>query len=365
MTTGQRWRQLTLTLHAYTKQARRKGFYTRKRPAPRNWAAYDQAQLNEMPDVLDSIRIGVDTASRDLAECLNRLRPGRPRRLDGAADLAKAVLVQQYVGLSNRIVRGCLRSLSGTLGLVCVPGYKEVERAYSDPDVAVLLLGFFDLTVGAVRHVRDFSVDGTGLSTSIKDNWERHLAGQRRYGRYAVFEKLVCMVEQTYGVVAAFRVLDSMHGNESPCLKPLVEEVAGRIGGHDGLHGDGELGFVCGDSAYLSRDNCSAVVGLGGVPRFYPKKNSSLRSFGSRAYQEMFLALIDDPQSWLEEYHRRYVCESTFSSLKRRCLVPLRREVGCRRKQEVLVRICVYNLIRLSYARWTKNLRTPFRPAPR
>ena len=45
------------------------------------------------------------------------------------------------------------------------------ERAYADPDVAVVLLAFFDLTVGAVRDVRDFAIDGTGLSTSIKDNW--------------------------------------------------------------------------------------------------------------------------------------------------------------------------------------------------
>ena len=70
----------------------------------------------------------------------------------------------------------------------------------------------------------------------------------------------------------------------------------------------------------------------------------------------MLLAFIKDPQRWSEEYHKKSFCESTFSSLKRRCFVPLRREVTTRRKLEVLARIVVYNLIRLLYARWVKNL---------
>jgi len=79
----------------------------------------------------------------------------------------------------------------------------------------------------------------------------------------------------------------------------------------------------------------------------------------------MLLAFINDPQGWLEEYYQRYVAESTFSSLKRRCLSPLRREIGSRRKQEVLARVIVYNLIRLSYARWIQGLKTPLQQSPK
>ena len=357
MPLGSRWRQLTLTLQEHTERGRKRGFYEKKssRPADSSgssgsfdWWAYDQAQMHEACDVLDSIRIGVDRVCLDLWTYLARSRGrGRPKRPGAVADLAKAVLLQQYLGDSDRRLIGSLSLFSEKLGMSSSPGYKDVERAYADPDVAVVLLAFFDLTVGVVRDVRDFAIDGTGLSTSIKDNWETYLFSKQR--RYAVFEKLVCAVGQRYGVVSAFRVLDSMHGHESPYLRPLVEEVSEKHGG---------LGLVCADSAYISRDNCQAIADLGGVPRLYPKKNTSLNSLGRKAYQDMLLSFIHDPQAWLEEYHHRYIAESTFSSLKRRCLVPLRREIGSRRKQEVLARIIIYNLIRLSYATWTKGLKT-------
>jgi transposase len=353
MALGPRWRQLTLTLREQTVGGRKKGFYERKSPCARDWWAYDRAQMNEACDVLDSIRVGVDQVCLDLASYLGRGRGrGRPRRRC-AGDLAKALLLQQYLGDSNRRSVGSLKLFSEKLGLASSPGYKDVERAYGDPDVSVVLLGFFDLTVGAVRGVRDFAIDGTGLSTSVKDNWESYLFSGKR--RYSVFEKLVCVVGQRYGLVSGFRVLDSMHGHESPSLRPLVEEVAEKHGG---------LGLFCGDAAYISRDNCEAVAGLGGVPRLYPKKNTSLNSRGCRAYQDMLLSFIHDPQAWLEEYHRRYVCESTFSSLKRRCLQPLRRKNPSRRRQEVLARIIIYNLIRISYATWTQGLKTTLKNNP-
>jgi transposase len=362
------WRQLTLSLQTYIEKGKKKGFYRPRKPAARNWPGYDQAQIHEICDVLESVRVGVDTVCRDLAPYLNRSRgPGRPREAGAGAvaDLAKSVLFQQYLELSNRRLEGYLGLFWEKLGLVGLglPRYKDAERAYGDPDVTVVLLGFFDLTVQAVRDAHDFAVDGTGLSTSIKDSWERYLNGKSKGkdgkgGRYSIFEKLVCVVEQRYGVVSAFRVLESMYGHESPCFGPLLGEAVKR-------HGVERLGFVCGDAAYLSRENCSLVAGLGGVPRFYPKKGVSLRSEGSRAYQEMLLSFVDDAQRWLEEYHKRYVCESAFSSLKRRCLAPLRRKIGARRKLEVVARICVYNLIRLSYARWVKDLSARLAPGSR
>jgi len=42
----------------------------------------------------------------------------------------------------------------------------------------------------------------------------------------------------------------------------------------------------------------------------------------------MLLSFIEDPQRCLEEYHQRYIAESAFLALKRRCLEPPRREIG-------------------------------------
>lgn len=177
MALAHRWKQLTLSLRENTKRGRGRGFYRKKSSRPADsadsfdWWAYDQAQIHEACDVLDSIRIGVDQVCVDLWPYLARSRGrGRPKRPGRAADLAKAVLLQQYLGDSDRRLVGSLSLFSEKLGMGCLPSYKDVERAYGDPDVAVVLLAFFDLTVGAVRDVRDFAIDGTGLSTSIKDN---------------------------------------------------------------------------------------------------------------------------------------------------------------------------------------------------
>ncbi|MHA1216984.1 MAG: hypothetical protein ACTSPX_06665, partial [Candidatus Thorarchaeota archaeon] len=78
MTLGSRWRQLTLTLQDHTERGRKRGFYRRKSPKPGNhanhvdWWAYDQAQMNETCDVLDSIRIGVDQVCQDLGAYFSR-----------------------------------------------------------------------------------------------------------------------------------------------------------------------------------------------------------------------------------------------------------------------------------------------------
>ena len=359
MTTGQEWRQLTLTLEAYAAEARKKGFYRAKKTYPRCWWRYDGAQAHEACDVLDSIGAGIDGVSADLAPCLDRERGSRRRGRPGKnpSDLAKAVLLQQYVEVSNRPLAGALSLYREKLGIKARLGYKDVERAYSNPDVAVLVLGLFELSVKAVRDEREFSVDGTGLSTSMKDNWESYLySRQGKKCRYSVFEKIVCVVGQRYGLVSAFRVLESMHGHESPYLRPLVEEVVDRHGG---------IGLMSGDAAYFSRENCALVAGAGGVPRFYPRKNASLKSLGVKEYQDMLLSFINDPQRWLEDYFKKAASEWTYSSFKRRYLRPLSKEIGSRRKLEVLARICVYNLIRLSYARWTKDLQTPLKTPTR
>lgn len=98
MALGHRWRQLTLTLREHTVEGRKKGFYRKKSSRPVDWWGYDQAQMHEACDVLESIQVGVDQVSLDLGKYLARgsrgRGPGRPRRSD-AGDLAKALLLQQ------------------------------------------------------------------------------------------------------------------------------------------------------------------------------------------------------------------------------------------------------------------------------
>jgi len=93
------------------------------------------------------------------------------------------------------------------------------------------------------------------------------------------------------------------------------------------------IGLVCGDSSYFSWENSTLVAGLGGVPRFYPKRNISLWS--RRRVRTYYLLLSTIPRNWFGGYSKKACGEWTFSSLKRKCLVPLRSGIGGRRKLEV------------------------------
>ncbi len=93
-------------LHKLIDQARSQELPYERRPRKRiNWSEYDVAQCNEIADALDLIRDLVDTAaSRVRARTPpEKTGPGRPPT--DAASIAKALLLQSYLGVSNRVQR--------------------------------------------------------------------------------------------------------------------------------------------------------------------------------------------------------------------------------------------------------------------
>lgn len=133
-----------------------------------DWSSYDRAQINEINDMLLLIREAVDQAvSRLGLDETAQNGPGRPPY--PPADLAKAILIQQYFGVSNRTAEGLTRLFMEKMGIENSFSYKTIERAYEDPLVVLILREVFRLTQEPVRereHV--FSPDGTGLPTSLK-----------------------------------------------------------------------------------------------------------------------------------------------------------------------------------------------------
>ncbi|MCL2173137.1 MAG: hypothetical protein FWB84_05805, partial [Candidatus Bathyarchaeota archaeon] len=77
-----------------------------------------------------------------------------------------------------------------------------------------------------------------------------------------------------YKVIASFIFASRATDHESPYFERLLRETACRYG---------RLDLVGGDVAYLSRRNCDLVTAFGAVPRFYPKKGTTLRQKGSAA----------------------------------------------------------------------------------
>ena len=103
--------------------------YDGREPARRNWSDYENAQINEIADILETIRDVVDMATSSLPE--RRRTAGRPPV--PASDIVKVMLMQAYFGMPNRIAEGFLRLFGEKLGISSTFSYKTIERGY-DPE---------------------------------------------------------------------------------------------------------------------------------------------------------------------------------------------------------------------------------------
>ncbi len=360
--------QLQATFDRRVEEVRSKEFqYKPLRPARRDWPSYNAAQENEFPEVIGLIGTIVGKASE-------AFRP--PPRYDAMGrepyskrDIARLVLAQQYDGRCNRVSIGMLSMLKPQLEIrgEFHPTYKTLERAYEDPDVISLMNEAFFLTQLPVKDLEhDFSMDGTCHPTTIKQNWESskdeilRLAGKRtasaKERKRREFEKTVLAVGTAFKVIACFARTKSPFSNESPYLRPLLNQVVELYA---------MVAKVCMDSGLLSRENCTLIENAGALPRIFPKKGVSIKTKGSAAWRKMMLEFVEDTQAWLREYHSRSIVETVNSTLKRLFVVPLRKKLVKRKATELLARILVYNVRQLIYLKYTKGIDVEIRSAPK
>lgn len=314
-----------------------------------DWSKYDEAQIHEINNMLLMIRDTVDAAALRLGIKEAKFEgPGRPPY--PPEDLAKVVLMQQYFCVANRTAAGLVLLFKEKMGIKQAFSYKSIERAYEDPLVTLILNEVFKMTQEPVKELEhDFSADGTGVPTSIKQNWERDRNDEEKRAGYG---KMVAMMGTTYGLISAVEFPDNPAAHESPLFAPLLEETSSNYS---------SIELVSLDEAYLSRDNCDLIEEAGAVPRIYPKKGTTLKRKGSWAWAEMLLDFIEDPQRWLRDYHLRSISETVFSTYKRDFPTPLRKRILQRRKKEAFSRVCDYNMKRLCYLRYLKGLDVPWK----
>ncbi|MDR0461610.1 MAG: hypothetical protein LBH62_09370 [Nitrososphaerota archaeon] len=320
--------------------------YQEQTPKPYDWTNYDLAQTSEINDILLFIRDIANQAAINLdlpPDQAERKGPGRPK--NSPVDGAKIVMIAQYFGLSNRVAQGYMLLFKEKIGFTTVYSYKTIERAYSDIEVRQILEEVFELTnvpVADLEH--DFGPDATGHATSCKQNYENDRAKDQTSKGY---EEALYVVGLKYKVIVSFIFVDRPSDHESPYFERLLRETAAWYG---------RLDLVGGDAVYLSRHNCDLVAVLGVVPRFYPKKGTTLRQKGSAVWRKMFEDLVSDPQKWLEDYHKRSNVEGCFSTLKRDNPLPLRKKLDDRKEQEAFTRACNLNIKRLCYLYYLEDI---------
>ncbi len=345
--------------------------YVAKEEKTRDWSRYDKAQIHEINDMLLMIADFVDGAVKRLKIEKNPEKgPGRPSYPPG--DVAKAILMQQYLGVANRGTEGLVILFKEKMRLCTTFSYKTIERSYGDPFVTIILNEVFKMTQEPVSNKEHtFAIDGTCLPTSIKQNWEtdkpeksvekddkmnedtkkvnsnKDIKEEENKEKSKGYQKMITFVGTTYKMITAVTFPENPDANESPYFVPMLRLT------HENYK---DIDLVAGDAAYIARINCTAVADLGAIPRIYPKQGLTLKMKGSSAWTKMLFTLINDPQTWLEEYHCRSICETVNSTFKRDFPIPLRKKLDDRKKQEVFTRVCDYDLKRLCHLRYLENL---------
>jgi transposase len=233
--------------------------------------------------------VNVASARLDVDDLLKNRGVGRPET--HPADLAKTVLLQQYFLSSNRVTDGLVMLFKEKMQIEQMFSYKTIERAYGNPFVIIKLKEVFKMAQEPVSDKEhNFSLDGTGLSTTMKQNWENDCGKGKKMG----YEKMIAMVGDTYKVFSAVAFTEKTTDNEYPYLELLLAETASCYE---------RIDIVSGDAVYRSRINCELNIEEEAIPRPYQKQGITLKMRWSAAWAEMLLDFIEDPQEWLRSYH--------------------------------------------------------------
>jgi len=176
------------------------------------------------------------------------------------------------------------------------------------------------------------AADATGVGTKVFKRWitvqAKRKASKRDYLKlHAIFqlpELNIPNMEVTSG-----------EAGDSPQLKRLMRELP-----LDNIEA------AAMDSGYLSRNNCTLLTEYGIKAIFIkPKKNTTAKSHGSKAWRGMIVAYRKNKEKWIRQYNSiRPLAESGFSAFKRTTghwLTSLKR---CMLRKELLTRVLVYNL---------------------
>ena len=289
---------------------REKEFYEPEEERPISWPEYNLSQIEDAYETLKFIKDSVDKA-----ECLNtKGKTGRP--LTDPKSLAKAILLCEELGLTERSAQGWLKILSPFLDISEQLDDKTIGDAYDKVEVIYILKQVFDSSKTSDGRL---SGDGTGLENSRKQNYDDN----KKYGTY------MTSIIDSREVVQTF---DISGKQECQAMHELIEQVQG-----DSLRLD---------AGFNDRGLVRKIAENGMKPYVFPKKNNKLN--GKLAWKTMYLELYYDVMSWLTEYHQRSHSESFHASFKAKNSLLMKRRPLCQLSQTT-ARIILHNRRRLSY----------------
>ena len=331
--------------------------YEKRDEKERDWHNYDQAQVNEIADVLETMRDIVNIAASRIPE--KKKGVGRPPV--SSQDIVKVMLMQAYFGMPNRIAQGFLRLFWEKLGISSEFSYKTIERGYEPERTEKVLdevLGIMNETGNSEENI--FSTDGTGDPNTMKVNYESKRS-QQRIGKEKNKDMKSDAFPHTEGkhdfqyssfsvgvhtkIISGFFTTDDHSIGELSMFPDIMAQTANMCP---------QIEVMLGDALYSNRKICSIVAGYRIRPYFLPKTNATFRAKGVESWKAMLYGFVDNTQEWLAKYHMRSISESVNSMMKRKMPVKVRKKLPLRKNTEEILKINMHNLRQYSYMRHTE-----------
>jgi len=286
-----------------------KDFYEHEEKRPIHWPEYNLAHIQEAKETLQFIRDEIDKAE---TLCIKG-KAGKP--LTNPKSLAKAVLVCEALGLTERNAEGWISILGPFLGIREHLDDRTIGDAYEKIEVLHLLKQIFGKTKNSDGIL---SGDGTGLETSRKQNYE----SSKKAGHH------MTSIVDSREIVQAFDIYEQ----ECKAMHNLINLVYGNS--------------IRLDAGFNDRGLVKKIAESGMIPYVFPKKNNNLN--GSVAWKSMYTDLFLDVMTWLTEYHQRSHSESFHSSFKTKYGIITKRRL-CSILSQVTARIILHNRRRIDY----------------
>ncbi len=278
--------------------------YKKDRPEKkRDWRTYEERHARRIKVAMRELEPLVEEA----VEPLQIAKGPGPNHVLTLKQRVLLLLLQRLFGESNRMMASMLAVFSVMSGMDT--GYKSIERLYSDEEVSLALHNLHTVILRK-KGVKssDASGDGTGYSLTIKENYANEVQKRKEGVKEAAF------TEGKMAFVYSFKIQDTRtqlylaYGTSLRSEKCAFDKAMDLL-----LRIDVELSSIRLDRYY----SCPSYVDALGKTKVYviPKKNATLN--GSWKWKRLMMEFADDPQAYFEEYFKRELSESGWSSDKR------------------------------------------------
>jgi transposase len=297
-----------------------------KRTYRQEWAEYNQAQTNEkarFQELLYALCQGVEELPR-------KGRAGRNRYPLG--DMMFCAASKVYECMSGRRTMSDLKEAQRRGLIRQTPHYNSVFNYFEMKELTPYLKEMIRVSSLPLKSIEsDFAADSSGFRVKGYVTWFNAKYGKEVENHDWIKMHLMCGVKTN--IVTAVE-MSGRHANDSPYLKPLLNETAA-----SGF----EIREVSADKGYISANNLRLVLLKGAIP-YIPFKENHTTNGKSTVWNRMLHFYRYHEDEFNTHYHKRSNVESTFWMIKSKFGEQIRSKSERAQINEALCKVLCHNI---------------------